>query len=158
MARLSPWVLAGIGCLGVAALGVVAIGGVGFMVSKTMREELKKPVDKEALLTALKLPIHPKARFNEELTRGMRAGTVMATKFTMMELTMAAFSVDAPLAEVKDWYKKTLSEKGYTLKSETQEKTQKLSFEQGEYLVTVDLIEPSSLMLMRLKVPQNQKK
>ena len=35
MARLSPWVFVGIGCLGVTALGILAIGGVGLMVTNT---------------------------------------------------------------------------------------------------------------------------
>ncbi|WP_394794497.1 hypothetical protein [Armatimonas sp.] len=114
MARLSPWVFVGIGCLGVTALGILAIGGVGLMVTNTMKEELARPIDKQALLKALEgVPVHPKAVFDEQLTRGARSGSVMATKFIKLEMTVAAFRLDAPEQEVRDWYKKTMPEHGY---------------------------------------------
>ena len=153
MARLSPWVLAGIGCVGVAALGVVGIGGLGLLVSKSVKEELSKPVDTVALLKTLNLPIHPKAELDEEMTRTMRAGSVMATKWAKLEMTMLAFKLAAPQEEVKEWYKKTLKEKGYQLQSETKAKTTKLTFTDKNDTVTVDIAEPSLLMLMRMKTP-----
>ena len=114
MARLSPWVFVGIGCLGVTALGILAIGGVGLMVTNTLKEELARPIDKQALLKALEgVPVHPKAVFDEQLTRGARSGSVMATKFIKLEMTVAAFRLDVPEQEVRDWYKKTMPEHGY---------------------------------------------
>lgn len=114
MARLSPWVFVGMGCLGVTALGILAIGGVGLMVSNTMKEELARPIDKQALLKALEgIPIHPKAFFDEQQTRTARSGSIMATKFIKLEMTTAAFRLYVPEQEVRDWYKKTMPEHGY---------------------------------------------
>ena len=149
MARLSPWVFVGIGCLGVAALGVVGIGGVGLLVSKSVREELDRPVDKAATLAALKVPIHPKATFDEPLTRSLRAGTITATKFAKLELTAAAFHVSAPKDEVLAWYQKTLKELGYTQSTGSS----KLQFEKGSERVLIDVPEASRLTITRMKVP-----
>lgn len=114
MARLSPWVFVGIGCLGVSALGVVGIGGLGLLVSKTMKEEMARPVDKQALLKALEgVPLPPTASFDEELTRAARSGTVMATKLIKLEATTAAFRITVPEQEARDWYLKAMQEQGY---------------------------------------------
>lgn len=153
MARMSPWIFAGVGCLGVAALGVVGIGGLGLLVSKSVTEEMSKPLDKDAVLAKLKLPIHPKAQWDEDLTKSMRAGSVVASKFAKLEMVTASFRLSAPQAEVKDWYKKALIEKGYVFKSETQEKATTLQFSDKDDMITVSLAEPAMLMLSRMKVP-----
>lgn len=152
MARMSPWVIAGIGCLGVAALGVVGIGGVGLLVSKSVTEEMNKPVDKEALLKQLDLPLYPKAELDVPLTQKMRAGTIVATKWAKLEMTAATFTHSASQTEVLDWYKKTLTEKGYVLKAEGQKKASTQQFVDKDYLVTVD-VTPTLLMLTRMKSP-----
>ena len=157
MARLSPWVFAGIGCLGVAALGVVALGGVGLLVSKSVKEELSKPLDKVALLRDLNVPIHPKAELDEKLTQTMHAGTVLAEKWAKLSLASASFRLLAPEEEVRDWYKKTLVQKGYPLTEETKGKTRKLQFTSKEYIVTVDFADPALMTITRMKVPGTNK-
>ena len=157
MARLSPWVFVGIGCLGVAALAVVGIGGVGLLVSRSVKEELSKPVDKVALLRDLNVPIHPKAELDEKLTQGTHAGTVLAEKWAKLSLVSASFRLLAPEGEVRDWYKKTLVAKGYPLQSETNGKTRKLQFTNKEYIVTVDFADPALMIITRMKVPGTNK-
>jgi hypothetical protein len=150
MARLSPWIFAGIGCLSVAALGVVAVGGVGFMVSKTVREELSKPVDKAKILATLDVPLHPKAQFDEELTRAMRTGSVMASKLSNLELTMAAFRLSAPEAQVQDWYKEKMRTAGFQLTESSNQKG--LAFVKKSEQVFVSC-EKAQLTIIRTNVP-----
>ena len=157
MARLSPWVFAGIGCLGVAALAVVGIGGVGLLVSKSMKEELSKPLDKVALLHDLNVPIHPKAELDEQLTKSTHAGTALAKKWAKLSLVSASFRLLAPESEVRDWYKKTLVAKGYPLTEETSGKTRTLQFTSKEYIVTVDFADPAQMIITRMKVPGTNK-
>jgi hypothetical protein len=157
MARMSPWVIAGVGCAGVMALGVIGIGGVVFGVSKVMKEELEKPVDKTATLAALKVPLYPGAEFDEKLTRSLRTGTTMAQKFTKLDMAMAGFLVRSSPDEVFAWYAKNLSEQGYKQQESSQEKpsAKQLVFVKGTDLVMIGVPETGHLTVMRMKTPGN---
>ena len=151
MARLSPWVFAGIGCLGVVALGVVSIGGIGLMVAKNVKEEMAKPIDKTAILRDLHVPLHPKAIFDETMTRSLRAGMVSVTRMTNLQMSAVAFQLGAPADEVISWYEKELEKQGYQKMPESKE--QSLRYEHKDSTILISVTKSGSLTITRLKTP-----
>jgi len=151
MARLSPWVFAGIGCLGIVALGVVSIGGIGLMVAKNLKEEMAKPIDKAAVLHDLNVPIHPKATLDEITTRSLRAGMVSMARMTNLKMAAAAFQLGAPADEVLSWYEKELEKRGYQKKSV--DKEQSLRYEQKDSTILISVTKSGSLTITRMRTP-----
>jgi hypothetical protein len=151
MARLSPWVFAGIGCLGVVALGVVSIGGIGLMVAKNIKEEMAKPIDKAAVLRDLNVPIHPNATLDEATTRSLRAGMASMARMTNLQMSMAAFQLGAPADEVLSWYEKELEKQGYQKKVEDRELS--LRYERKDRTISISVTKSGLLTITHMKTP-----
>jgi hypothetical protein len=157
----SPWVWVGLGC-GTAVLltfgGCIALFGV---VSQKAVKELSKPVDqKEAVAELGDTPIYQPSTFNETITKGARLGSSL---FPGKMVSAAAFDTSDAPNQVIDWYKQTLSAKGYrkapgqpTLNSKSVQAT--FQRQSDGIIVQVDDASTASrknytLLLMRMKLP-----
>jgi hypothetical protein len=113
--RMSPWAITGIGCLVLLVGGAVGIGVLVSKATNAMKEEMKKPVNKEQALADLEdTPIYSKAQFDEMGTRMGRAGMSLGRQFIPAEKTaIVGFRTEDPASTVYAWYDEKMATLGF---------------------------------------------
>lgn len=110
---LSPWAYLGIGCL---ALFVLVFGLIGFSVYRFVKT-VNAPVNKTEVIASLgPVPVHPKAKFDETLTKVAQAtGAGLRLVLGGKDVTGAAFRIPAAPRDALGWYDVQLSTLGYKI-------------------------------------------
>ena len=113
--RMSPWAVTGIGCLVLLVGAIVAVSVIAVNISKTVNEEIKKPVDKEQILADLgDTPLYPLVQFDEQVTRAGRAGMVAFSRIVpAQKVILAGFRTQDKPEKVQDWYQDKLTTQGF---------------------------------------------
>jgi hypothetical protein len=104
--RLSPWAMTGIGCAVLLVGSIAGLGTCAVQMSNAMKEELKKPIDKQQVLAELgDTPLYPKVQFDEQGTKVGRAGMKVGGRFVPAQSTaIVGFRTEDSASLVYDWY------------------------------------------------------
>lgn len=153
--RISPWAVTGIGC---AVLLVGAVIGISTMVvsmSNAMKEEMKKPINKQEILADLgDTPLYPKVQFDEQMTKAGRAGMkTMSAFIPAQKFVVAGFRTDDSTAQVYAWYDEKLAAQGYRREEGRNSGRGGRAFRKGNDMLMVQANrtkgEANGIMLMR---------
>jgi hypothetical protein len=153
--RMSPWAMTGIGCAVLLVGSIAGLGTCAVQMSKVMKEELKKPIDKEQVLAQLgDTPLYPKIQFDEALSKLGRAGLKFGGRFVPAERTVAGgFRTDDAPSLVYAWYDEQLIKAGYVLEDKRSGKQEGHTYRKDHDMIVVhvnpDKGEANQLMVMR---------
>ena len=151
--RLSPWAMVGIGCSVLLVGSVVGIGGCIAVMTKSIQDDMKKPINKQQILQDLAdTPLYPKIQFDEQVTKaGGAAMKMFSFAIPAKKTVVAGFRTENSAPEVYAWYDEKMAAVGFT-KERGQDSKQQI-YRRGVEMVLVQVRKDrgdwTGLILMR---------
>lgn len=142
----SPWLYVALGCGIFTLLIFGGCIGAGIYFGNKVKQQINKPLDKEALAKELSdVPIYPNAKLDEKTTKILQATTGF-TKGLMKDgqsMAFAAYISADDDSQILKWYDKNMVGAGYkaisTQESESTGTTASHSFSKGDVVVVIQI-------------------